>query len=100
MVAATPTAGPDPAAVFVVHGRDESARNQVFAFLRSIGLRPMEWTEAVKLTGSTSPYVGDVLDAAFSRAQAILVLFTPDDTASLHPRLQHAQDADHERRPT
>ncbi len=69
--------------VFVVHGRNEALRRSMFEFLRSIGLDPIEWSEAIRLTGKGSPYVGDVLDTAFSVAQAIVVLMTPDDEARL-----------------
>ena len=60
--------------VFVVHGRNRAARDAVFDFLRSIGLRPLEWTQALKLTKKGSPYVGEILDAAFGEAAAIIVL--------------------------
>lgn len=69
--------------VFVVHGRDLVARDSVFQFLRSIGLMPLEWTQALKLTRKGSPYVGEILDAAFREAAAIVVLITPDDEARL-----------------
>ena len=82
---------PRPAAdareVFVVHGRDEAARDALFAFLRSIGLDPLEWNVAVQTTGKAAPYIGEVLDAAFSRTHAVVVLFTPDDEARLMSRL-------------
>ncbi len=58
----------------------------MFEFLRSINLAPMEWTRAVALTGVESPYIGQVLDAAFEQAQAIVVLQTPDEIAYLQPR--------------
>jgi len=64
----------------------------VFEFLRSIGLEPIEWSEAIKMTGQGSPYIGDVLDAAFGRAQAVVVLMTPDDVAYLHPSLTEPED--------
>lgn len=69
--------------VFVVHGRNERARAELFDFLRAIDLRPLEWADALKLTGKGSPYVGEALDAAFSHAHAIVVLFTPDDEVRL-----------------
>lgn len=69
--------------VFVVHGRNRAARDAMFTFLRSIGLNPLEWSEAVRGTQKASPYVGEVLDAAFSKARAVVVLFTPDDEAKL-----------------
>ena len=43
--------------VFVVHGRNSAARNAIFGFLRSIGLHPLEWSEATIYTGKPSPYV-------------------------------------------
>jgi predicted nucleotide-binding protein len=69
----------NPRSVFVVHGRNERARKAMFSFLRCIGLEPLEWSEAIKLTKKGSPYIGEVLEAAFSYAAAILVLMTPDD---------------------
>lgn len=82
----------DPRCVFVIHGRNEPAREALFAFLRSIDLAPIEWSEAISMTGSGSPYIGDVLDAAFRRAQAIVVLQTPDDIAHLHESLTYPGD--------
>jgi predicted nucleotide-binding protein len=76
----------DPRKVFVVHGRNEKAREAMFVFLRSIGLEPIEWLEAVKLTGKASPYIGEILDEAFSYAKAIVVLLTGDDVARLGTR--------------
>lgn len=83
--------------VFVVHGRDLAARDAVFAFVRSIGLRPLEWTQALKLTKKGSPYVGEILDAAFREAAAIIVLLTPDEEARLKPAFVLSGDPKHER---
>jgi len=83
--------------VFVVHGRDLAARDAVFAFVRSIGLRPIEWTQALKLTKKGSPYVGEILDAAFREAAAIIVLLTPDEEARLKPVFVSSGDPTHER---
>ena len=44
------------------------------------------------MTNSASPYIGDVLDAAFRRAQAVVVLQTPDDVAHLHESLSYPGD--------
>lgn len=75
--------------VFVIHGRNEPARKAIFEFLRSIGLDPIEWSQAIAMTGKASPYIGEVLDAAFDAAEAIVVLETPDDIAYLHPSLTY-----------
>jgi len=76
----------DTRSVFVVHGRNEALRRAMFEYLRSINLAPMEWTQAVELTGVGSPYIGQVLDAAFDNARAVVVLLTPDEIAYLQPR--------------
>ena len=86
----------DATKVFVVHGRDDKMRVAMFSFLRAIGLQPIEWNQAVQATGSGSPYVGEVLDAAFSEAQAVVVLLTPDDEARLRQRLAQDGDPPHE----
>lgn len=70
--------------VFVVHGRNADARDSMFAYLRALGLQPLEWDQAVALTGKGTPYIGEVLDAAFANGQAIVVLMTPDDIAYLN----------------
>lgn len=73
--------------VFVIHGRNERLRIGMFTFLRALGLEPLEWTKAMGLTGKASPYIGEVLEAAFKHAQAALVLLTPDDEARLREDL-------------
>jgi len=78
--------------IFVVHGRNVVARDAMFDFLRSIGLHPIDWSEAVKLTGKGAPYVGEILDAAFAEARAVVVLLTPDEVAQL--RREYAFDGD------
>lgn len=93
---AIPTSGPDPRSVFVVHGRNRHARDAMFSFLRALGLQPIEWNEAVLATGRPNPYVGEVLDAAFARAQTVLVLMTPDDEARLRDPFQEPGDPVHE----
>jgi len=86
--------------IFVVHGRDVAARDAIFAFLRSLGLKPLEWTQALQLTKKGSPYVGEVLDAAFREAAAIVVLLTPDDEAKLKSQFVEARDPAYERQLT
>lgn len=75
--------GVDTRKVFVVHGRNNAAREALFTFLRAIGLHPLEWSEMVQATGKASPYIGEVLETGFSIAQAVVVLMTPDDEARL-----------------
>lgn len=89
-----------PRVVFVVHGRDQRARDGVFTLLRAFGLHPLEWAEALMATGNPVPYIGDVLDSAFGVAQAIVVLMTPDDEAYLRSHLRGPSEPSHETQPT
>jgi len=97
----TPTILTQPAAdsrkVFVVHGRNEAARKAMFTFLWSLGLSPMEWGEMVHATGKGTPYIGEVLETGFRIAQAVVVLFTPDDLGMLKLEFQKDHDGQHER---
>lgn len=77
----------DPKRVFVVHGRNLRARDEMFAFLRAVGLEPLEWNEGVIQSGKATPYVGEILDEMFRAAQAVVVLLTGDDLAKLDDRL-------------
>lgn len=91
------TAAPDSSKVFVVYGRNEAIRRALFDFLRAIGLKPIEWSQAITLTGKGSPFIGEVLDAAFQHAQAVVVLLTGDDKAKLRSGLQSKDDPDYEK---
>lgn len=88
---------PDPRKVFVVHGRNSRLRNDFFNFLRAIKLEPIEWSEAIKLTGAGTPYIGDILDSAFSKSQAIIVLLTPDDEVKLKDEFINNDDPIYEK---
>jgi len=86
----------DPRTVFVVHGRNDAARNAIFTFLRAIGLHPLEWSEAVAATRKGAPYIGEILDSAFTKARAVIVLMTPDDEGRLRGPFRKPEDAQHE----
>lgn len=94
--AAGRSSAPDPRKVFVVHGRDSDAREALFSFLRDLDLHPLEWEELVAATGSGSPFTGEVVARAFAEAQAVVVLFTPDDEARLHPSLHGPNEPEYE----
>jgi predicted nucleotide-binding protein len=79
-------------AVFVVYGRNAEARRALFAFLRSIGLSPIEWPQALTATGKASPYIGEVIETGLSIAHAVVVLWTPDEIACLRPEYADGGD--------
>ena len=86
--------------VFVVHGRNEAARDAMFQFLRALDLHPLEWPEVVKRTGKGSPTNMEIVHAGFRDVQAIVVLFTPDDEARLREPLHGGTEATHEAQAT
>jgi predicted nucleotide-binding protein len=83
--------------IFVVHGRNLAARNLLFAMLQAMRLRPLWWEDAIKATARPSPFIGEVLDAAFACAQAVIVLFTGDDEARLRKQFWAPDDSADER---
>lgn len=90
-------AKPNPKKVFVVHGRNEKLRIDLFSFLRAIQLDPIEFSEAIKLTGKAAPYIGEILDTAFENAQAVIVLMSPDDEARLRAEFIKEGDSEYEK---
>lgn len=86
------TSAKDPRRVFVVHGRNLEVYDALCDFLRSIDLHPMEWPQILSETGKGSPYIGEILDKAFSEAQAVVILMTPDDEGCLREPLRKPDD--------
>lgn len=90
----------DGKTVFVIHGRNMEVKNEVFKFLRGIGLNPLEWNQAIAKTKKGSPYTGEILDEVFSQAQAVLALFTPDEIVELKSEFIKPDDPSYEREPS
>lgn len=86
-VAATTESRKDRRQVMVVHGRNDAARDAMFAYLRCLGLAPIEWEQAVAETGMGSPYTLEAVQAAMDVAQAVVVVLTAEDRAGLLPEL-------------
>jgi predicted nucleotide-binding protein len=84
--------------VFVVHGRDENLRRSIFDFIRAVGLTPLEWSKARAMTGKPNPVISEILDTAFARAAAVVVVLSPDDEAKLADHFIRPSDPAHERR--
>jgi len=72
----------------------------MFEFLKALDLHPLEWSELISSTGKTSPYIGEILDKAFSQAQAVVVLLTPDDEGRLRDPFIKNDDPPHEKQIT
>ncbi len=78
--------------ILVVYGRDRFLRQDLFSFLRALGLNPLEFEEMAHQTGSTSPFTLEVLETAFRNVQACVVLLSPDEVVSLRPDLLEPGD--------
>ncbi|MGB8347637.1 MAG: nucleotide-binding protein [Ktedonobacteraceae bacterium] len=83
--------------VFVVYGRNDLAKREMYTFLRAIGLSVVEWEQAVALTKKGSPFVGEILDAAFRISKAVIVLLTGDDEARLRAEYCAENEAEYEK---
>lgn len=73
----------DSRSVFIVHGRNIEARNQVAKFLKHLEASPISWTDAAHFTAKSAPTTMEIIKAGMDRAQAIVVIFSPDDRAML-----------------
>ncbi|UUX60468.1 nucleotide-binding protein [Glutamicibacter halophytocola] len=73
----------DPRKVFIVHGRDMETKSTLEQFLRYIEVSPLDWTEARDLTNLSAPTTLQIVQSGLNHAQAVIVIFTPDDEARL-----------------
>jgi predicted nucleotide-binding protein len=81
--------------VFIVHGRDAKVVASIKTLLRAAALNPLDWEEVVSWTGSASPATLDVIKTGLERAQAVVVLLTPDEEVKLREDLRSAKDSEH-----
>lgn len=73
--------------VFVVHGRNNRILLAMRDLLRAMGVDVLEWEQCVTLTNTPTPSIQQILEAGFRQAQAIIILFTPDEEAHLREGL-------------
>lgn len=78
--------------IFVVHGRDTKLNEDMFVFLRAIGLNPMEWSQAIKEAKGANPNVGEVIHNAMKLVQGVIVMFSPDEQAKLRTKFCSTKD--------
>ncbi len=84
--------------VFLVQGRDKVLNDYFRDMLRSMGLWPIPWEEAVRMAGeakgTANPYMGDIVTIGIDNAVATLVLLSPDDVAYLRPHCMSGDETD------
>jgi hypothetical protein len=79
--------------VFLIHGRDSRAVESMKDLLLAAGLSPIEWQEACNWTAKPNPHNLEVVRAGLEHAQALLVLFTPDEEVTLRGQFVPKPDA-------
>jgi predicted nucleotide-binding protein len=84
--------------VFVVHGRNEQVRRDLFDFLRNLGLNPIEWNAGKQLTRKASPHNAEVIAAIIKKAAGAVVLFCPEEEVKLKREYWRPDDPAEERR--
>jgi CBS domain-containing protein len=77
--------------VFVVHGRNQQARDSVFQFLRAVGLRPREWLAMLTEIGPC-PTIEQIVRRSIRQADAIVIVLTGDDEVRLRAPLVSQND--------
>jgi hypothetical protein len=70
--------------VFIIGGSSDKAKRALSNFMLSLGLESLEWTEAMRLTGSPDADDADVISKSFEICQAAVIILTNyKDTVSL-----------------
>lgn len=90
------TTMPDAKKVFVVYGRNTKVYDAMRLFLQALGLEAVDFYK-VKAEIGGSPFVGDIVRRGMDQAQAVIVLYTPDEFASLHTGLCKEHDSGEEK---
>src|SRR5882724_11937644 len=83
--------------VFIIHGRNTNAVQQLSRFLRALGLEPWPF-EKVSTALGANPYVGEVVEKGIQQARIVIALFTPDERAVLQRGFYQSTDKEHDRR--
>lgn len=78
--------------VFLIHGRNAEINSAMNMFLRSINLRPIEFSKAIHNAISEggkggNPDIYSILELNFKKVSALVVLLTPDDEVRLRSEL-------------
>lgn len=82
---------PDPKKVFIIHGRNMKARDELGIFVRSLGLSPINFMDLRASMGGT-PTVAEIVERGMDQAQGVIALITADEYAAVRPDFRYAHD--------
>ncbi len=78
--------------IFVVHGRDTKLNEDIFAFLRAIGINAREFSQAVADARGANPNITQIVKNVMKQAQGVLVMFSPDEGAKIKAKFATKQE--------
>jgi predicted nucleotide-binding protein len=82
--------------VYIVYGQNIEERKKIDSILQDFKLLSLVKNDIVGLAGG-SPFIGDILNIAFERAQAVIVLLTCNEEARLRENFRRYDDKEHEK---
>ena len=74
---------PKDYSVFIIHGRNLKALDAIVKFIETFDLTWLDMEKARELTGKASPTIFEKVHKGIEEAQAVVILFTPDEQAGL-----------------
>ena len=77
----------DPKKVFIIHGQNQNAADEMAKFVFSLGLEPLKFGEIRSRMGGGNTNIADVVVQGMSEAAHVIALFTPDEFSELRPKL-------------
>lgn len=82
--------------VFVIYGRDQLAHEHLIRFIEALGLEELAFQRISDQLGP-SPFIADIVTQSIEQADAVIVLFTPDEHAALFGKNEESDPGEHER---
>ncbi len=82
--------------VFVIYGRDQLAHEHLARFIEALGLEELAFERISNQLGP-APFIADIVTTSIEQADAVIVLFTPDEHAALFGKKDEANQSESER---
>lgn len=76
--------------VFIIHGRDTEARDELVKFIEVLGLEAHTFADVVNESGA-APIISRVVERSIRSCNAVIALFTPDEQATLYSQAGERQ---------
>ena len=82
--------------VFIVHGRNQTAHEELMKFLNILGIITIPWHVLVRAVDKPNPNILDIVMKGFELAWGAIILFTPDEISYLLKKYIKDDDPDYE----